>query len=181
MKDGLTDMLSWKTQVEEDWYHALIHESGHAVMAAMQAIHCYGVFLRQNKIRACTLIEPLPPSSRLSDKHYLFLAAGSAAERNTFGKSDSEGSQDDRRLFGNPQGTSFDKKVTEAEVILLTKKPLIENLASRVDEIIKRADGDFSSFRVQKVNTGDVIEDYWVLLCEKELIEELKDVAYGKS
>jgi len=174
-------MLSWKTQTEEDWCHALIHESGHAVMAALQTIPCYGIFLKQTKMKACALIEPLPLSSELSDKHFLFLAAGSAAERNTFGKADLEGSRDDRWLFGKRQGTTFDEKVTEAEAILMNKKPLIERLASRLDEIVKKADGDFSSFRVQRVNAGGVIENYWVLLCEKELKEELKDVVQWKA
>jgi hypothetical protein len=169
-------MLSWRTQAERDWCHALIHESGHALMAAIQTIRCYGIFLKQTKIKACALIEPLPAPSGLSNKHYLFLAAGSAAERNTYGEADFEGSRDDRKLFGSPQGTTFDGKVTEAEAILQTKKTLIENLASRADEIVKRAGGDFSSLRVQRVDTCGVIEDYWVLLSEQELIEELQDV-----
>jgi hypothetical protein len=143
-------------------------------MAAIQAIRCYGIFLKQTKIKACVLIEPLPAPSRLSSKHYLFLAAGSAAERNTYGEAHTKGSRDDRKLFGSPQGTTFDRKVKEAEAILQTKKTLIEKLASRVDEIVKRAGGDFSSFPVQRVDTCGVIEDYWVLLNEQELIEELQ-------
>jgi hypothetical protein len=172
-----TAMLSWRTQAEKDWCHALIHEGGHAVMAAMQGIPCYGIFLKQTKIKACALIEPLPATSSLSDKHYLFLAAGSAAERNTYGEADFEGSRDDRKLFGNPQSTTFDEKVGEAQAFLFTRKLVIENLASRVDEIVKRAAGNFNSFRVQKVNTNGIIEDHWVLLNESELKEELKNLA----
>jgi hypothetical protein len=171
---SLPTMLSWRTPEEKDWCHALIHESGHAVMAALQRIHCYGIFLRQAGMRAAALIEPLPAPSDLSNGHYLFLVAGSAAERNTLGEADFDGSRDDRRLFGSPQGATFDGKVTEAEAILQTKKALIENLASRVDAVVKRAAGDFSSFRVQKTNFGGVIEDFWVLLNEQELIEELQ-------
>jgi len=167
-------MHSWQTPAEKDWCHALIHESGHALMAALQGIRCYGIFLKQIGMRAAALIEPLPASSGLSDGHYLFLAAGSAAERNTFGEADFDGSRDDRRLFGSPRGTTFDGRVTEAEAILQTKKALIENLASRVDAIVKRADGDFSSLRTQKVNLSGVIEDFWVLLDEQELMEELQ-------
>ena len=143
-------------------------------MAATQGIRCYGIFLKQIGMRAAALIEPLPVHSGLSDGHYLFLAAGSAAERNAFGEADFDGSRDDRRLFGSPQGTTFDGKVTEAEAILRTKEALIESLASRVDAVVKRADGDFSSFRVQKVNLSGVVEDVWVLLNEQELMEELQ-------
>lgn len=164
----------WRTPAEKDWCHALIHESGHAVMAALQGIRCYGIFLKQIGMRAAALIEPLPVHSGLSDGHYLFLAAGSAAERNTFGEADFDGSSDDRRLFGSPQAATFDGKVTEAEAILQTEKALIENLASRVDAIIKRADGDFGSLRVQRTNFGGVIEDFWILLNEQELLEELR-------
>jgi len=143
-------------------------------MAALQGIRCHGIFLKQIGMRAAALIEPLPVHCGLSDGHYLFLAAGSAAERNTFGEADFDGSRDDRRLFGSPQGATFDGKITEAEAILQTKKALIKNLASRVDATVKRANGDFGSLRVQKVNLSGVIEDFWVLLNEQELMEELQ-------
>jgi hypothetical protein len=45
---------------------------------------------------------------------------------------------------------------------------------ARLDAMVKRAAGDFSSFRVQKTNFGGVIEDFWLLLNEQELIEELQ-------
>ena len=68
-------------------------------------------------MRAAALVEPLPAPSDLSNRHYLFLAAGSAAERNTFGDADFDGSRDDRRLFGSPQGATFDGKVNVPEFL----------------------------------------------------------------
>ncbi len=163
--------LNWENRMRRDWSHAYIHESGHAVMAALQTIRCYGIFLLQGTIKACALIDPLPQPLALSNELRLFLAAGSAAERNTLGIADFEGSADDRRLFGNPQGITFDEKVKEAEAILFNKKPIIERLASRLHEIVKKAHGDFSGFRPQQAGMGGVIRDYWVLLCKEELKE----------
>lgn len=164
--------------MEEDWFRAFIHESGHAIMAVMQTIRCHGIFLQQPKIKACSLIDPLPPPSGLSNKHFLYLAAGSAAELVVLGDQDSEGSQEDRRLFGTPLSITFEEKIKEAEAILLNKKLLIKTLASKLDDMVKKADGDFRCFRVQKVDAGYGIHaNYWVLLCEEELKEELKDVA----
>jgi hypothetical protein len=40
----------------------------------------------------------------------------------------------------------------------------------------KNSGGDFSDFPSQLVDMGEGVEDYWVLLNEEELREELKDV-----
>jgi hypothetical protein len=169
--------LNWQDEMNGDWSHAYIHESGHAVMAALQTIRCYGIFLLQGTIKACALIDPLPQPLALSNELRLFLASGSAAERICFGNADLQGSGDDRRLFGNPKGVTFDDKVIEAEAILLNEKPTIERLASRLHEIVKKANGDFNGFRPQQAGMGGIIRDYWVLLCKEELQEELKDVS----
>ena len=145
-------------------------------MAALQSIRCYGIFLLQGSIKACTLVDPLQQPLALSDEQRLFLAAGSAAERITFGYADLVGAAEDRRFFGNPQGITFDEKVTDAKAILLNKKPIIEKLASRLHEVVKKANGDFSAFRQKQAGMGGIIRNYWVLLCEEELREELKDV-----
>ena len=67
-------------------------------------------------------------------------------------------------------------KVTEAEAILLNKKPIIERLASRLYEIVTKANGDFSGFRPHQAGMGGVIRDYWVLLRREELEKELENV-----
>lgn len=163
-----------RKRMEADWFRAFVHESGHAAMAHIQAIPCHGIFLQQPKIKACTLIEPLPPPSGLSNMHHLFLAAGSAAEQIVLGDYDFEASQEDRRLSGNPQSKAFEEKVKEAEAILLDKRLLITTLAQKLGNMVKKASGDFTSFRVQKVDAGDGITEYWVLLREEELKKELK-------
>jgi hypothetical protein len=106
----------------------------------------------------------------------LFLAAGSAAETIVLGKAYLPGSKEDRRIFGNPQGTTFDEKIAEAEPILLKQKPRIERLASRLYNMYKESGGDFIGFRSQLADLGEGIKDHWVLLDEEELKAELKDV-----
>ena len=170
----MRSLLHWKTKTEEDWSHALIHESGHAVMAAMQAIRCYGVFLQQAKIKACTLVDPLPASLDLSNEQRLYLAAGSAAEEIFFQIPNTAASQKDRELFGNPQGITFDQMVKSAKPILLAKKLPLEKLASQLYAMVEKANGDFSNFRVQTVDSDGIVEDYWVLLDKEDLKEQLR-------
>jgi len=161
----------------DDWVQAFTHESGHAVMAAVQSVHCYGVFLRKSPLKATALIPRLPQPSEQTNGHRLFLAAGSAAETIILGKAYLPGSKEDRRVFGNPQGTTFDEKVTEAQPILLKQKPRIERLASRLYDMYKNSGGDFSGFRSQPVDLGEGVNiDHWVLLDEEELKAELNDV-----
>jgi hypothetical protein len=169
-------MLNFKTQAEEDWYRALNHESGHAAMGILQGIRCYGIFFQQTPIKAVVLTEPLPEPSAMSDGHRLYLASGSASEENTFGSADIAGSREDRKIFGRPQGITFDQKIAEATVILLDKKPRIEKLARRLNEIVSAANGDFSSFRAQRAGMDGNYRDYWELLSEEDLKEELKDI-----
>jgi hypothetical protein len=170
-------MPGWKTQSEKDWWHALIHESGHAVMGTLQGVRCHGVFIIKKTVKACILTPPMPKSSDLSDELRLYLAAGSAAERVVFGKEDVGASRSDREIVGKPQDVTFDAKITEAEKILSNEKSTIERLASSLFDLVKSADGNFSSFRSQLAGLeGGPIEDHWVLLNEEELKTQLKGV-----
>ena len=159
--------------MEDDWFRAFVHESGHAIMGAKQMIRCYGVFLIQQPLKACVLADPLPPPSELSNELRLYLAAGSEAELIIFKNADPAGSAQDRKFFGNPSITTFEEKRDEAEALLFDKKSLIEGLGSRLHEIYKQSGGDFSHLRVQRAGMGDNFTDYWVLLSEEELKSEL--------
>ena len=160
----------------DDWLRAFTHESGHAVMAAVQSVHCHGIFLRKSPMIATALVPPLPPPSEQTNGHRLFLAAGSAAEQVIFHKADSSASREDRRIFGNPQGTNFDEKVAEAEPILSEKKPRIERMAARLYGMYQKSGGDFSAFPSRLVDMGEGVINHWVLLNEDELKQELKDI-----
>jgi hypothetical protein len=162
----------------EDWLRAFTHESGHAVMAAVQSVQCYGVFLRKSPLKATALVAPLPQPSEQTNGHRLFLAAGSAAETIILGNASLPGSKEDRKIFGNPQSTTFDEKVTEAEQILLHLKAQTERLASRLNDIYQKSGGDFSGFRSQLANLGEGVIDHRVLLNEDELKEELRRFSY---
>src|ERR1051325_3650869 len=101
--------MNWdRKKVPDDWFRAFTHESGHAVMAAIQSVRCHGVFLRKSPLIATALVPPLPEPSQQTNGARLFLAACSAAETIIFGKAYLPGSKEDRRIFGNPQGITFD-------------------------------------------------------------------------
>jgi hypothetical protein len=160
----------------DDWFRAFVHEGGHVIMADIYTIRCHGIFLKRPKIKACNLVDPLPPALDLSNELRLYLAAGSAAEQITFGKAELAGSQEDQKSFGNPPNITFEEKVKEAETIILRKKVLIETLASRLEKLVKDANGNFSNFREQKAGMNGVIDVYWVLLNETELKDAIQGV-----
>jgi hypothetical protein len=163
---------------DDAWFRAFVHECGHATIATMHAIRCHGIFLLQKpKIKACTLVDPLPPPSELFPEQRLYLAAGSAAERLVLGEADPQGAGEDKRLFGQPVGETFEGKVEEARTLLTAKKALIESLAMKLYKMYQNAGGDFKILREQQAGVGLNITLYWVLLAEKELRDELKDVA----
>jgi hypothetical protein len=162
---------------DDDWFRAFVHEGGHATVAKMHAIRCYGIFLLQKpKIKACTLVDPLPSPLELSPEQRLYLAAGSAAERLILGKPDHNAAGEDRRIFGQTGDETFEGKVEEAEALLAEKKALIEGLAATLYKLYQNAGGNFSGFREQRAGVGSNISLYWVLLCEEELRDALKDV-----
>lgn len=166
---------------DDDWFRAFVHEGGHAIIATMGTIRCYGVFLMQKpKLKACILVDPLASPLELSDNQRLYLAAGNAAEKVVLGKADSAGSGEDRRIFGQPPGVTFEEKVEEARTLLLDKKSLVEGLALRLYKMYQNARGDFSGFRVQEAGVDSNITAYWVLLDEAELKDLLTNVGPGQ-
>ena len=146
-------------------------------MGTLQGVLCHGVFIIKKTVKACILTPPMPKSSDLSDELRLYLAAGSAAERVVFGKEDVGASRNDREIFGTPQGAAFEAKITGAEKLLSKEKRTLERLALHLFDLVRSADGNFSSFRSQSAGPpAGPIEDYWVLLNEEELKAQLRDV-----
>jgi hypothetical protein len=162
----------------DDVYHALVHEGGHVLMANIQHIPCLGMFLRQVGAKACNLINTLPKGD-LPNELLLYLAAGNAAEVIVFGEADPDGSNDDRRLFGKPPGTTFEEKIEDGKIILAKSKAVIETLASQLTKTFKDANGDFTGFRPVQVSTNGVITPHWVLLDEQELKDDIQTIRCG--
>ena len=86
--------------VAPHWNRVFLHESGHALMAVLQDITCYGVAYRSDKDTASTSVPPLP--TQKTDAHRLFLGAGagSAAEATKYSGMSFFGAKDDRKQHG---------------------------------------------------------------------------------
>jgi hypothetical protein len=159
----------------DDVYPAFVHEGGHVLMASTQGIRCHGMFLKQVGAKACNLIDELPKGD-LPSELLLYLAAGNAAEVIVFGEADPSGSNDDRRLFGKPPGTTFEEKIEEGKIILAKSKAVIETLASQLTKTFDYANGDFTGFRPIQVSTNGVITPHWELLDEQELKDAIQTI-----
>lgn len=121
--------------MEEAVVRALVHESGHAVVAVLQQIRCDGVFYLKDKKKFCA-IAYLPP--KLLQEHYLFYAGGVAAERIFYGKEEYGPSEADKSVFDTVGAPIFDITVNEIQPILLDRRKEIEMLTARLIEKVSR-------------------------------------------
>jgi hypothetical protein len=117
--------------MEEDVVRALIHESGHAVVAVLQQILCDGIYYLKDKRRFCT-IAYFP--TELLKEHYLFYAGGVAAERIFYGKEECGPSKADKSVFDKAGAPVFEITVHEIQPILLGRKEEIEMLRAKLIE-----------------------------------------------
>jgi hypothetical protein len=154
-----------------EWRRVFVHESGHALMAILQGITCYGIFFLKDAKKACTLTPPLPPRSEYSKAHYLFLAAGSAAESIRFGSIDHAASLADRRAFGKPLTTSFERSRDEGALILSGQAERLMRLVLKVTENYEQAHCDTNRLEECEVEIDGVIKKVGVLLSYVQLRE----------
>ena len=115
--------------MEEDIVRALIHESGHAVVAVLQEIPCDGIYYLKDRKRFCT-IAYFPPE--LLKEHYLFYAGGVAAERIFYGKEECGPSKADKSVFDKAGAPVFENTVNEIQPILLGKKKEMDTLKAKL-------------------------------------------------
>jgi hypothetical protein len=98
---GITMKQPWEL-VAPHWNRVFLYESGHALMAVLQDMTCYGVAYRSDKDTAFTSVPPLP--TQKTDAHRLFLGAGagagSAAEATKYSGMSFFGAKDDRKQHG---------------------------------------------------------------------------------
>src|SRR5712671_6633242 len=127
-----------EVRMEEEWGRAFVHESGHALMAVLQGIPCYGIYYEKDSRKFCALIEPLPPPAHFSKKHYLFLAASSAAEQIKYGDQDDDGAKSDRADFESLGAPTFQETLDEARVVLLGKARQLKRLVSKLKAKVRQ-------------------------------------------
>jgi len=132
--------MSWDAQVLMWGFDSqFIHESGHALICLLLRLPCEGVAYDKTDPRFCTLVE-LPPPEKYTEDHYLFFAAGVAAERIVPCTDDAEqykeGADADRAFF--PDDKSFEQAVSKATAILAEHGTKIEAVRSA---LMKKAKG----------------------------------------
>ena len=161
-------MVDWEQRMEEEWGHALVHESGHALMATLQEILCHGVYYQRSEKggKFCTLIPPNPADER-TKKDYLFLAAGSAAENLIYKDHDEAAAGADRKDFDLPDSPVFDEAVEDASRILCSKRRYLKRLISMLKAKARQVDFDLS--RLPEIGMDGSEQRYSVLLSKKEL------------
>jgi hypothetical protein len=163
---------NWEEKMEKEWGRAFVHESGHALMAVLQGIPCHGIYYELDSNKFCALIEPLPPPSEFVKRHYLFLAASSAAEEIIYGSPDEDGAKSDKTDFQNPGAPSFDETRSEARGILLGNVRKLRRLVSKLKAKARAADYDL--VRLPQVGMDGSDKKYAVLISREETMEAVQ-------
>ena len=138
---------------ESDVEQALVHESGHGLMAVVQGITCSGICFDRDEGKFCALGPPPKPPEQMSMKDYLFSAAGVAAEKVIYGRDHgSRGAGADRKDFESFNAPPFEQTVSEAYEILSGEGMRLTRLTSRLMAKVKELGFNFSSLPTTEAN-----------------------------
>jgi hypothetical protein len=152
--------------MEEEWGHPFVHESGHALMAILQEIPCYGICYERDNEKFCSIIPPNPSGER-AKKDYLVSAAGIAAELLIYGYNDSDAAGADRRDFDTPDSPSPEEMINEARGILSGNKRHLKRLISMLKAKVRQVDFDLG--RLPQTEMEGSEKRYLILLSKEEL------------
>ena len=164
-------MTDWNKVLEETWGRALVHESGHALMAVLLGIPCHGIHYDKTANKFCAITD-LPPESEYSNKHYSFLTASSAAELIIYGNQDEDGAKSDRMSFQNAGAPSLQDTLNEAHAVLLVNRRKLKRLVSKLKAKCRKVDLNLAALP----ETGMVNSDhkFGVLLSQQELEDAVR-------
>lgn len=154
--------------MEQEWGATFVHESGHALMAVIQGIDCYGIYLERcaDGNRFCALFPHKGPGE-WSSKDYLVSAAGVAAESLIYPGQESQGAGVDRRDFESSNAPSFEMNVHEARVILAQDKRKLKRLVSILKSKARNVDFDLARLPEKTMDGTD--KTYLTLIDKDEL------------
>lgn len=154
--------------MEQEWGHAFVHESGHALMAILQAIPCHGICYQKDgdSGKFCTLVPPKSAVGRTT-KEYLFLAGGVAAEKLIYNNHDEQTAEADMRDFDSPGAPAFDTTTSKALEILSSRRRHLKRLVSLLKAKARQADFDLASLPEVGMDGSD--KRYRILLGEEEI------------
>ena len=119
------------------------HESGHAIIATLEAIEYRGIACNKDEPQFSTLACLPRPPEELSERDYSFLAAGVAAERiYCERRHEDEGGDDDRAYFNQPNAPDFETTVAAVCKILSARKATIGFIVSALKTKLKEVNFD---------------------------------------
>ena len=116
--------------LETNWGRALVHESGHALIAVLQAIPCHGIFWNKTINKFCVLADVPADFNEYSQSHFLFSTAGSAAETVIYGDKDEDAAKSDKLPFETANAPAFERVLDEAHDIVSTNRRKLRRLVS---------------------------------------------------
>jgi hypothetical protein len=164
-------MKDWEEVLEETWGRALVHESGHALMAVLEDIPCRGIHFDKTVKKFCAITD-LPRDSEYSKKHYLFLTASSAAELVIYGNQDEDGAKSDRLAFQNTGAPSVQDTLNEAHTLLLGNKRKLKRLVSKLKAKCRQVDLNLANLPETNMDGSD--HEFGVLLTKVELEDAVR-------
>jgi len=162
----------WNKVMEATWGRALVHESGHALAAVLEGIHCDGIYYDKSAQKFSTLIAPLPPPDQMNKGHYRFLLASSAAEDAIYADHDEAGATSDRSHFQNSGAPALEETLDEVRATVNGKKRQIRRIVSKMKSAIRAA--DYNMANLPDLGVNGTTARYAILLTKDEL-EKLCD------
>ena len=166
--------IQLRSALEEDEGRVLVHESGHALMAALQGILCHGIYSNKSNGQLCALADVPRDPADYNHKDYLFVAASSAAELILLGNQSDEGSQSDHKDFAGPGAPSLQEAIEEAQTILSSNKRKLKRLVSKLKAKLKVVDYDLDLLPETDMDGTDV--KFAVLLLNQGRISPVRNV-----
>lgn len=153
--------------MENDFEKALAHESGHALMANLYGIPCYGICFERNIDggQFCALLG----SSLVEKSHanYLVSAAGVGAELLMYPNQTSNGAEADRADFASAQAPAFEETVSQAKAILTREKNRLDRLIGALNDKLSNVNFDLSL--LPETGMDGSTKRYLILLNQDEL------------
>jgi hypothetical protein len=153
--------------MKADWGPPLVHESGHALMAVLKGMPCYGIYFERDSERFCAIIGN-HTSGHFKDD-YLVSVAGAAAELLVYPDNISEGAGADDADFDSLDAPPREQIENEARLILLEEKKGLEGLIAALKTKIESVDFDLG--RLPEVGMDGSDKRYLTLLDKRELEE----------
>jgi hypothetical protein len=155
--------------MEAEWGPALVHESGHALVAVVKGMPCYGIYFERDSGRFCAITGD--HSSGHSTNDYLISVAGAAAELLVYPGRISEGAGADDADFDSSDAPPRDQIENEARLILLEENKSLKGLIAALKAKIESVDFDLG--RLPEVGMDGSDKRYLTLLDKRELEESI--------